>query len=105
MRSPHSYIPIHGQSLLISCGAAEGVTEEHIFGVLLLTIDPEWPILAVLQLFQYFPTKGVQIDSEWTILAFLPFSQYFPTKVVQIYLEWPILAILQLFQYFPTEVF
>ena len=46
----------------------------------------------------------VQIDSEWPILDILQLFQYFPTKVVQIDLEWPILAILQLFQYFPTEV-
>ena len=45
----------------------------------------EWPILAILQLFQYFPTEVVQIDSEWPILAVLQFFQYFPTKVVQIY--------------------
>ena len=41
-------------------------------------------ILAVLQLFQYFPTKVVQIDSEWPILAVLQLFQYFLTKVVQI---------------------
>ena len=39
----------------------------------------------------------VQIDSEWPILAILQLPQYFSTKVVQIDLEWPILAILQLF--------
>ena len=42
----------------------------------MVQIDSEWPILTVLQLFQYFLTKVVQIDSEWPILAVLQFSQY-----------------------------
>ena len=67
-------------------------------------IDSEWPNLAVLQLFQYFPTEVVRIDVEWPILAVLQLFQYFPTKVVQIHLEWPILAVLQLFEYFPTKM-
>ena len=45
-------------------------------------IDSEWPILTVLQLFQYFPTKVVRIDSEWPILAVLQLFQYFRTNVV-----------------------
>ena len=51
-----------------------------------------WPIFAILQLFQYFPTEVVEIDSEWPILDILQLFQYFPTKVVQIDSEWPILA-------------
>ena len=39
--SPHSYIPTHGQSLLVSCGAAGGVTEGCSYQVLLLT-SPRW---------------------------------------------------------------
>ena len=54
----------------------------------MVQIDSEWPILAVLQLFQYFLTKLVQI------------FQYFLTKVVQVDSEWSILAVLQLSQYF-----
>ena len=54
----------------------------------------QWAILAVLQLFQHFPTKVVQIDLKWPILAILQLFQYFPTKVVQIDSEWPILDIL-----------
>ena len=50
--------------------------------------------LAILQLFQYFPTEVIQIDSEWPILDILQFFQYFPTEVVQIDSEWPILAVL-----------
>ena len=46
----------------------------------------------------------VQIDSEWLILAVLQLFQYFPTEVFEIDLEYPILAVLQLFQYFPKEV-
>ena len=45
--------------------------------------------MAVLQLFQYFPTEVVQIDSEWPIMAVLQLFQYFPTEVVQIDSEWP----------------
>ena len=48
----------------------------------MVQIDSEWPILAVLQHFQYFPTKVVQIDSEWPILAILQLFYYFLTKVV-----------------------
>ena len=63
------------------------------------------PILAVLQLFQYFPAKVVQIESEWPIFwGVLQLFQHFLTKVVQVYSEWPILTVLQLFQYFPTKV-
>ena len=71
---------------------------------------PKWSKLiqngqfwAILQLFQYFPTKVVQIDSEQLILPILQLFQYFPTKVVQIDSEWPILDNLQLFQHFPTK--
>ena len=46
----------------------------------------------------------VQNKSEWAILAILQLFQYFPTEVIQIDLEWPILAVLQLFKYFPIEV-
>ena len=56
--------------------------------------NSEWPILAILQLFQYFPTEVVQIDWEWPILDILQIFQYFPTEVVQIDSEWPILAVL-----------
>ena len=56
-----------------------------------------WPIFAILQLFQYFPTEVVEIDSEWPILAVLQLFQYFLTEVVQIYLEWPILTVLKFF--------
>ena len=35
----------------------------------MIQIDSEWPILAVFQLFQYFPTEVVQNNSEWPILA------------------------------------
>ena len=55
--------------------------------------------------FPIFSYQSVQIDSEWPILAILQLFQYFTTKVVQTDSEWPILAILQLFQYFTTEVF
>ena len=41
-----------------------------------------WPIFAILQLFQYFPTEVVEIDSEWPILAVLQLFKYFLTKVV-----------------------
>ena len=51
----------------------------------------EWPILAVMQFFQYFLTKVLQIDSKWQILAILQLFQYFLTKVLQIDSEWPIL--------------
>ena len=50
----------------------------------MVQIDSEWPILAVLQLFQYFPIEVVLIHSEQLILAVLQLFQYFPTKVVQI---------------------
>ena len=63
----------------------------------------EWPILVILQLFQYFLTKVVQIDSEWPILAVLQLFQYFSTEVVQNNLEWPILAVLQLSNIFPLK--
>ena len=53
-------------------------------------IDLELPILAILQLFQYFPTKVVWTDLEWPILAVLQLFQYFPTEVVQTDSEWPI---------------
>ena len=43
-----------------------------------------WPIFAILQLFQYFPTEVVEIDSEWPILDILQLFQYFPTEVIQI---------------------
>ena len=66
--------------------------------------NSEWSILAILQLFQYFPIEVIQIDSEWPILDILQIFQYFPTEVVQIDSEWPILAVFQLFQYFPTKV-
>ena len=46
----------------------------------------------------------VQIDLEWPILAILQLFQYFPTEVIQTDLEWPVLAVFQLFQYFPIEV-
>ena len=39
MQSPHSYIPSCGQILCFSCSAAEGVTEECILRVLLLTLQ------------------------------------------------------------------
>ena len=74
------------------------------FLTIVVGMDLEWPILAVLQLLQYFPTKVVQIDSEWLILAVLQLFQYFRTEVVQIDSKWPIVAVLQLFQYFPTKV-
>ena len=64
--------------------------------------------MAVLQLFQYFPTKVVQNNSEWPILAVLQLFQYFPTEVVQIDSEWPILAIFQvaaILFFFPLVVF
>ena len=38
VRSPHSYIPLCGQSLLTSCGAAGGVTEGCLYRMLLLTV-------------------------------------------------------------------
>ena len=53
---------------------------------------------------RYLATEEVQNNSEWPILAILQLFQYFPTEVVQIDSEWPILDILQIFQYFPTEV-
>ena len=56
-----------------------------------------WPIFAILQLFQYFPTEVIQIDSEWPILAGSQLFQYFPTEVVQIDSEWSILAVLPIF--------
>ena len=59
--------------------------------------NSEWAILAILQLFQYFPTKVIQIDSEWPVLPILQLFQYFPIEVIQIDSEWPILDILQLF--------
>ena len=49
----------------------------------MVLIDSEWPILAILQLFQYFPNKVVKIYLEGQILAVLQFFQYFLTKVVQ----------------------
>ena len=67
--------------------------------------DSEWLILAVLQFFQYFPTKVVQTDSEWLILAVLQFFQYFLTKVVQTDSEWLILAVLQFFQFWLSCIF
>ena len=36
---------------------------------------------AVLQLSQYFLTEVIQIDSEWPILTILELFQYFATKV------------------------
>ena len=48
----------------------------------MVQIDSEWPILDILQLFQYFPTEVIQIDSEWPILAVFQLFQYFPTEVV-----------------------
>ena len=39
--SPHPYIPTCGWNLWFSCRAAEGVTEECILRVLLLTLHPE----------------------------------------------------------------
>ena len=56
----------------------------------MVQIDLEWPILAILQLFQYFATEVFWIDLEWLILAALQLFQYFPTEVVQIDSEWPI---------------
>ena len=47
--------------------------------------------------FPVFPTKVIQIDSEWPVLPILQLFQYFPIEVVQIDSEWPILDILQLF--------
>ena len=64
-----------------------------VFPTEVVQIDSEWPILDILQIFQYFPTEVVQIDSEWTILAVLQLFQYFPAEVVQNNSEWPILAI------------
>ena len=52
-----------------------------------------WPIFAILQLFQYFPTEVVEIDSEWPILDILQLFQYFPTEVIQIDSEWPIFVL------------
>ena len=37
VQSPHSYIPICGQNLPTSCGAAKGVTEGCLYQMLLLT--------------------------------------------------------------------
>ena len=76
-------------------GIMEAITEatqeaelEHIAEVAeeneVVEIESEWPILDILQLFQYFPTEVVQIDSEWPILDILQLFQYFPTKVVQV---------------------
>ena len=59
-----------------------------------------WPIFAILQLFQYFPTEVVEIDSEWPILDILQLFQYFPTEVNQIDSEWPILAVSHTFPIF-----
>ena len=45
----------------------------------------EWPILAILQLFQYFPTKVVQMDSEWPIWPFgIIFSHQSALKLFEI---------------------
>ena len=41
------------------------------------------PILAILKLFQYFPTNVVLIDLQCPILAILQLFKYFPTEVVQ----------------------
>ena len=52
-----------------------------IFSTEVVEIDSEWPILAVLRLFQYFSTKVVQFDSQWPILAkFCNFSNIFLPK-------------------------
>ena len=42
-----------------------------IFPTKVVQLDSEWPILAVLQLFQYFPTKMVPTDSKTAKLAIL----------------------------------
>ena len=56
----------------------------NIFLQKVVPIDLQCPILAILQLFQYFPTNVVQIDLQCLILAILQLFQYFPTEVVQI---------------------
>ena len=61
-----SFVWVHPYSQISGCDTTKVVQ-----------IDSEQPILAILQLFQYFLTKVVQIDSEWPILAVLLLFQYF----------------------------